>query len=136
MHDDISKALSHQARKYLEKVFCCTTHSHLMKLAAIESDTGLNVFEENIKFKEDSEIEYIIDEEIAEYVKAVKEGREPYDPGEHEFDVRTEGERHEIWVRGVATADEWELLAMAGDPRPDKSECYLLFNQLVGSRRS
>jgi len=135
MHDDISKALSHQARKYLKKVFCCTTHTQLMKLAMPESDTGLNVFDENIKFKTGSDVPHIIDEEISEYVQAVKEGREPYDPGEHEFDVRTEGKKHEIWVSGVATADEWELLATVPDPKPDEGECHSLFNQLVEPRR-
>ena len=59
----ISHALSWEARKYLAKVFECTTFEHLMKLGEPQGVGAPNVFEENMR--ENPEDETYLDEEIA-----------------------------------------------------------------------
>ncbi len=127
---DISKALSDAARKYLSDVFECTTREHLL---ALGKDNGLNVFEENLSHHQEGNDHFYLDEEIAEYLKAVREGREPWDPSEHEFNFVKTSSGWEIQICGDATGGEWESLYVK-DPKPSLSEAYSLFKQFVRPR--
>lgn len=134
-HDNISHALSPEARDYLAKVFNCTTHAHLLTLGEPSLDTMLNVFDENVKLHQGKDDSFYNDEEIASYINAVDEGREPYDPALHEFDVRkSNDDTWEMWVSGVATGDEWERLDSGLREKPGTQSCYYMFNQLVEPR--
>lgn len=134
MSQPISHALSPGARDYLAKAFDCTTFQHLMKLSEPESDTGLNVFEENVRECPDDDTSY--DEEIADYITAVKEHREPYDPAEHEIEVHVavEDGGWEVWICGPGTGGEWDHIYLADGEKPDEAECESLFNQMVTPR--
>lgn len=127
---DITRALSDLARKYLADVFECTTREHLI---ALGKDDGLNVFEENLANHQDGNDHFHLDEEIAEYLKAVRDGREPWDPAEHEFDFVKTGSGWEIQICGPATGGEQESIYVK-DPKPSLSEAYYLFNQFVRPR--
>lgn len=128
----ISHALSPEARDYLKKTFDCTTHDHLMKLGC----DGNNVFEENLASAGPND-DFYLDREISEYIKAVKEDREPYDPASHEFEVdKNDDGTWAIWFRGPATADEWEELWLSMEyEKPSEEMCFRLFNETVEPRQ-
>jgi len=124
-NNPLSHVLSPEAREYLAVVFECTTREHLLRLG--ESDLAdLNVFEDS---GDD------LDREIAEYIRAVHEDREPYDPAEHSFEVERneDGSGWRVWVCGVGTGGEWDSFTTK-DPKPDQAACENLFNQWVAPR--
>jgi hypothetical protein len=131
--DLISHAISPSARDYLERVFQCTTFSHLMRLGEYNEDGSPNVFDENVRETPGEDTR--LDQEIGGYILAVKENREPYDPAEHEFIVEPMNDgRHELFTRGTATADEWESLGVVDSRDPTATVRENLFNQLVAPR--
>lgn len=128
----LTHAISPDARDYLERVFVCTTFVHLMRLGEFHEDGGPNVFDENVEHCPGDDVR--LDQEIGSYILAVKENREPYDPAEHEFNVSSVSGKHELFIRGVATADEWESLGNVDSNDPGVAVYENLFNELIAPR--
>lgn len=125
----ISHALSKDARDYLTKVFECTTFQHLMALSAPAGDTGLNVFDENVREHPGGGTRF--DQEIGGYILAVQENREPYDPEDHEFDVESSDSGYVLLVCGICTGGEWESLGPVDDESPSQAVRERMFNQSI-----